>query len=80
MPATGDRITKRKDGLILYTAHTPDVQRGKHAYGRKCEEVERKLAERMGDTTKGFAYDDRVRLPRPSIQRCGDSQVNLTLS
>jgi hypothetical protein len=34
MPATGDRITKRKDGLFqgMYTAHTPDGPKRKYIY------------------------------------------------
>ena len=37
MPATGDRITKRKDGLFqgMYTAHTPEGPKRKYIYGRK---------------------------------------------
>jgi integrase len=60
MPATGDRITKRKDGLFqgMYTAHTPDGPKRKYIYGRKYKEVERKLAEAMGDAAKGFVFDD----------------------
>ena len=37
MPATGDRITKRKHGLFqgMYTAQTPDGPKRKYIYGRK---------------------------------------------
>jgi hypothetical protein len=37
MPATGDRITKRKDGLFrgMYTAQTPDGPKRKYIYGWK---------------------------------------------
>jgi integrase len=60
MPATGDRITKRKDGLFMarYTVHTPDGPKRKTIYDRKCREVERKLAEAMGDAAKGIYFDD----------------------
>ncbi len=60
MPATGDRITKRKDGLFqgTYTAQTPDGPRRKYVYGRKYKDVERKLAEAMGDAAKGLVFDD----------------------
>jgi integrase len=60
MAATGDRITKRKDGLFqgMYTAQTPDGPKGKYVYGRKYKEVEKKLAEAMGDAAKGFIFDD----------------------
>ena len=42
MPATGDRITKRKDGLFqgMYTAQTPDGPKRKYIYGRKYKDVE----------------------------------------
>ena len=51
MPATGDRITKRKDGLFqgMYTAQTPSGPKCKYVYGRKKKDVERRLAEAMGD-------------------------------
>src|SRR5215207_2610627 len=60
MPATGDRITKRKDGLFqgMYTAQTPDGPKRKYVYGRKYKDVERKLAEAMGNAAKGFVFDD----------------------
>ena len=60
MPATADRITKRKDGLFqgMYTAQTPDGPKRKYIYGRKYKDVERKFAEAMGDAAKGFVYDD----------------------
>jgi len=61
MPATGDRITKRKDGLFqgMYTAHTPDGPKRKYVYGRKYKDVEKKLAEAMGDAAKGIYFDDK---------------------
>jgi integrase len=60
MPATGDRITKRKDGLFqgMYTSHTPDGPKRKYVYGRKYKDVERKLAEAMGNAAKGIFFDD----------------------
>jgi integrase len=60
MPAKGDRITKRKDGLFqgMYTAQTPDGPKRKYIYGRKYKDVERKLAEAMGDAAKGIYFDD----------------------
>jgi integrase len=60
MPATGDRITKRKDGLFqgMYTAQTPDGPKRKYVYGRKYKDVERKLAEAMGNAAKGLVFDD----------------------
>src|SRR5918998_859537 len=61
MPATGDRITRRKDGLFqgMYTAQTPDGPKRKYIYGRKKKDVERKLAEAMGDATRGIVVDDK---------------------
>jgi integrase len=60
MPATGDRITKRKDGLFqgMYTAQTPDGPKRKYVYGRKYGDVKRKLAETMGDAARGIVVDD----------------------
>jgi integrase len=59
MPAKGDRITKRKDGLLqgMYTAHTPDGPQRKYIYGRKKKDVERRLAEAMGDAARGVVFD-----------------------
>lgn len=61
MPATGDRITKRKDGLFqgMYTAQTPDGPKRKYIYGRRKKDVERKLAEAMGDAVRGVVVDDK---------------------
>ena len=60
MPATGDRITKRKDGLFqgMYTAMTPDGPKRKYIYGRKYKDVDKKLAEAMGDAARGVYTDD----------------------
>ena len=60
MPKPGDRITKRKDGLFqgTYTAQTSDGPKRKYIYGRKYKDVERKLAEAMGDAAKGLYFDD----------------------
>jgi hypothetical protein len=61
MPATGDRITKRKDGLLqgMYTAQTPSGPKRKYVYGRKKKDVQRRLAEAMGDATRGIVFDAR---------------------
>src|SRR5215218_2032631 len=61
MPATGDRITKRKDGLFqgMYTTQTPDGPKRKYIYGRKYKDVEKKLAEAMGDAARGIVVDDK---------------------
>ena len=59
MAATGDRITKRKDGLFqgMYTAHTPDGPKRKYLYGRRKKDVEKKLAEARGDASRGIFFD-----------------------
>src|SRR5215203_5077864 len=61
MPAIGDRITKRKDGLFqgMYTAQTSDGPQRKYIYGRKYKDVERRLAEAMGDAARGIVVDDK---------------------
>jgi integrase len=65
MPAKGDGITKRKDGRFMarYTVQTPDGPKRKLIYGRKYEEVEKKLAEARGDAARGFVFDaDNLKL------------------
>ena len=59
MLATGDRITKRKDGLFqgTYTAQTPSGPKRKYIYGRKYGDVAQKLAEAMGDAARGVVFD-----------------------
>ncbi len=59
MPATGDRITKRKDGRYMarYTVHTPNGPKRKTIYGRNYGEVEQKLAVARGDAAKGLVFD-----------------------
>ncbi len=51
MPATGDRITKRKDGLYMarYTVHTPDGPKRKTIYGKRYKDVREKLTEGNGE-------------------------------
>src|ERR687895_357645 len=60
MPAPKDRIYKRKDGRYegRYTVQTPDGPKRKSVFGRKYKEVQRKLAEAMGDAAKGIIFDD----------------------
>jgi hypothetical protein len=59
MPATGDRITKRKDGRYMarYTVHTPDGPKRKLIYGKKYGEVEKRLAEARGYAARGIVFD-----------------------
>jgi integrase len=60
MPAPKDRIYKRKDGRYegRYTVDTPDGPVRKHVYGRKYKEVQKKLAEAMGDAARGIVFND----------------------
>lgn len=60
MPAPKDRIYKRKDGRYegRYTVHTPDGPVRKRVYGQKYKEVQKKLAEAMGDAARGIVFDD----------------------
>jgi integrase len=60
MPATGDRITRRKDGRYMarYTVYTPDGPRRKTIYGKQYKDVEKKLAEARGDAARGIVFDD----------------------
>jgi integrase len=59
MPATGDRITKRKDGRYMarYTVQTPDGPKRKTIYGRAYKEVEAALAKMRGDAARGLVFD-----------------------
>jgi len=59
MPAPKDRIHKRKDGRYegRYTVQTPDGPKRKRVYGRRYKEVQRKLAEAMGDAARGLVFD-----------------------
>jgi predicted secreted protein len=41
----------------MYTAQTPNVPKRKYVYDRKYKEVERKLAEAMGDAARELTYD-----------------------
>jgi integrase len=60
MPATGDRITKRKDGRYMarYTVHTPDGPKRRTIYGKQYKDVENALAEARGDAARGLVYHD----------------------
>lgn len=60
MPAPKDRIYKRKDGRYegRYTVDTPDGPVRKSVYGRKYKDVQKKLAEAMGDAARGIVFND----------------------
>jgi integrase len=65
MPATGDRITKRKDGRYMarFTVATAEGPKRRTIYSRSYKEVERKLAEARGDAARGLVFDaDNVKL------------------
>ena len=59
MPATGDRITKRKGGCYMarYTVETPNGPKRKTIYGTEYKDVEKKLATGMGDAARGLIFD-----------------------
>ena len=59
MPATGDRITMRKDGRYMarYTVQTPEGPKRKTIYGREYKDIERKLTEARGDVARGLVFD-----------------------
>jgi len=43
----------------MYTDQTPDGPKRKYVYGRKYGDVQRKLAEAMGDAARGIVVDDK---------------------
>lgn len=59
MPAKGDGITKRKDGLYMgrYTVQSPDGIKRKTIYGKKYKDVERKLNEARANADQGLTFD-----------------------
>jgi integrase len=59
MPATGDRITRRRDGRYMarYTVETPNGPKRKTIYGIEYKDVEKKLATAMGDAARGLIFD-----------------------
>ena len=61
MPAKGDGITKRKDGLYMarYTVHTADGPKRKTIYDKSYRELEKKLNEARGDAARGIIADDQ---------------------
>jgi len=62
MPAKGDGITQRKDGLYMarYTVHTSDGPKQKTIYDKAYKEVERKLNEARANADKGLVFDSKV--------------------
>src|SRR5215216_4715188 len=59
MPAKGDGISKRKDGLYVgrVVVHTPSGPKRKAVYGRKYGEVEKKLNALRADADRGIVFD-----------------------
>jgi integrase len=59
MPAKGDGITKRKDGLYVgrVVVHTPGGPKRKAVYGRQYREVEKKLNALRADADRGIVFD-----------------------
>src|SRR5918993_4887331 len=41
----------------MYTAQTPDGPKRRYIYGRRKKDVERRLAEAMGDAARGIVFD-----------------------
>jgi integrase len=65
MPATGDGITKRKDGRYMarYTVLTPEGPKRKTLYARTYREAETALAKARGDAARGLIFDtDNLKL------------------
>jgi integrase len=79
MPAKGDGITKRKDGLYMarYTVHTADGPKRKTIYGRKYSEVEKKLAEARGDAARGIVFDAKGQTVGEFLERWLEDVVRL---
>src|SRR5215216_2446388 len=59
MPARGDGISMRKDGLYVgrVVVHTPSGPKRKAVYGRKYGEVEKKLNALRADADRGIVFD-----------------------
>jgi hypothetical protein len=64
MPAKGDGITKRKDGLYKarYTVHTPDGPKRPAIYSKTYREVEKKLNEARANVDKGLVFDTSLKV------------------
>jgi integrase len=81
MAATGDRITKRKDGRFMarYTVQTPDGPKRKTIYGRAYKDVEKKLAEARGDAAKGLVFDAKGQTVGEYLERWFSDSVRDTV-
>jgi integrase len=81
MPAPKDRIHKRKDGRYegRYTVHTPNGPVRRRVYGRKYGEVQKKLAEAMGDAARGIVFDAEKQTVAEYLSRWLDDSVRDTV-
>src|SRR5215212_8060882 len=59
MPAKGDNITKRKDGLYMgrVVVETPNGKKRKTVYGKKYGDVQKKLNRIRADADEGIVFD-----------------------
>jgi integrase len=75
MPATGDRITKRRDGRWMgrYTAQTSTGPERRSVYGRTYKEAEKLLAVAMGDAARGIVYDENQNVGKYMTRWLSDS-------
>ena len=64
MPAKGDGITKRKDGLYMarYTVRTPYGPKRENIYGRQYREVEKKPNQARANADKGLVFDTKLKV------------------
>jgi hypothetical protein len=71
MPATGDRITKRKDGLFqgMYIAHTTYGPKWKDIYAKKYGDVQTRLAAAMGDAARMIVFDAKGETVSALVER-----------
>jgi integrase len=81
MPAPKDRIHKRKDGRYegRYTVQTPEGPKRKRVYGRKYRDVQRKLAEAMGDAARGLIFDSEKQTVSEYLNRWLSDSVRDTV-
>ena len=59
MPAKGDNITKRKDGLYMgrVVVETPGGKKRLTVYGKRYGDVQRKLNRIRADAEEGLVFD-----------------------
>jgi integrase len=64
MPAKGDGISKRKDGLYMarYTVRTPDGPKRETIYGRQYREVEKKQNQARANADKGLVFNTKLKV------------------